>query len=125
MTEKQLHLAICEYIKWQYPSIIFTSEPSGVRVTPGIARELARMRSGKGLPDLWILEPNKEYKALTIELKAVSPYRKDGTLKKSEHLESQSQVLALLREKGYYAEFCTGFDETVETINKYMNNRIT
>jgi hypothetical protein len=70
MNEKDLQINICRWLKLQYPEVIFTSESSGLRLTIGQARSLAKQRSGKGLPDLMIFEPRGDYHGLFIELNA-------------------------------------------------------
>lgn len=63
------------------------------------------------------------YNGLYLELKAEgnSPFKKDGTLKKDQHLEEQDKYLQTLRGKGYKAEFATGFNEAKKIIDDYLN----
>ena len=67
--EENLSLAVCKYLKLAYPSVIFTAESSGIRVSIGIAVKMKNQRSCNGLPDLMILEPRGNYHGLMIELK--------------------------------------------------------
>ena len=122
--EDDLHMAVCEYIRRQYPDVIFTSEPSGMRVSMFQAKKLKRLRSNKGLPDLWILTPNKHHHALLLELKREksSPYKKDGTLRKNEHTQVQAEMLQRLLQLGYWANFAVGFDSAIEQIDAYMKD---
>lgn len=62
------------------------------------------------------------YNGLYLELKAEgnSPFKKDGTLKKDEHLEEQEEMLEALRLRGYKAEFAIGFEETKDIIDDYL-----
>ena len=73
MTEEQIHIAICDYIKQKYPRVIFTSENSGLRVFWKQAKTLKRMRSCAGLPDIMIFEPRKQKAGMFLEVK------KEGT----------------------------------------------
>lgn len=123
--EQYLHQSVCQYIRTRYPDVIFTSEPSGLYVTPGQARVLKSMRSDAGLPDLWILEPRGIYHGCLLELKATNIFKKDGSLKKNPHTERQAQILQKLRCLGYYADFVIGMDEAVSVIDRYMNNTLT
>lgn len=122
--EQYLHQSVCHYLKTQYPFVIFTSEPSGLYVTPGQARTLKSMRSCAGLPDLWILQPSAHYYGLFLELKATNIYKKNGKLKKNEHVEMQANVLHMLRSLGYWANFAVGMDEAVSCIDNYMANKL-
>jgi hypothetical protein len=122
--EEQLQIAVCIYLKAQYSNVVFFSDASGVRLTIGQAVKAKKMRSGKAIPDLFIAQPTTMYHGLFIELKAESPYNKNGTLKKNEHLQEQLQMIQLLQTKGYYATFATGFDEAQEIIDSYFQERI-
>ena len=122
-TESQIHTAICQYIKLQYPNIIFTSESGGMFTSPGLANRIKKQRSGTGLPDLIILEPRNGYHGLCIELKS-SPaclYKKDGTLKKSLHLIAQNEILERLRSLGYFSTFAVSFEGCKLIIDEYLS----
>ena len=54
----------------------------------------------RGFPDLFIYEPRNNYHGLAIELKV--GYNKPTN------------------ERGYKANVCTGIEETLEIINKYL-----
>ena len=69
LKEESLHLAVCNYIRMQYPNVLFNSDMSGVKLTMGQAIKAKRLRSCKGFPDLVIYEPRGEHKGLFIELK--------------------------------------------------------
>ena len=118
--ETQLQIAICNYLKIQYPKIIFFSEPSGLRTSIGIAVQLKKMRSIGKLPDLFIAEPSGIYHGLFIEIKYSNIYKKDGTLLNNEHLQEQNKILSILKKKGYMAVFAVGFDESKNIIDKYL-----
>lgn len=118
--EDALHLSICEFIRYQYPQVIFTSEPSGLRLPIGQATKLKRMRSGSKLPDLWILEPRQNYHGLFLEVKTETPKKRDGDWK-TEHIAQQAEVIDKLNNKGYKADFVWSLDQAIEVINDYMN----
>lgn len=121
--EDLLQESVCAYIRAEYPTVIFTCEPSGLRVAPKQRGMLSRMRSGTKLPDLWILEPRGRYHGLILELKTIkgTPYRKDGTLRRGEHIQGQAAVLQLLLEKGYMANFAVGEQDALTQIKNYMD----
>jgi hypothetical protein len=122
MSEKTLHRAICDYIRLQYPGVVFRSDAAGVRLTIGQARSMKRTQSNRGLPDLAIYEPRNGYHGLFIELKAEGnpAYRKDGALVADTHIQEQAQVLEKLRKKGYVAAFACGFEQAKTIIDKYL-----
>lgn len=117
--EEIIHKQICNYIKEKYPDVIFTSEPSGLRLPIGLAVKLKSLRSGAKLPDLWILEPAGEYHGLFIEIKAEGILKKNGGYK-TPHIAEQGEVIERLIHKGYYASFAVGFDDAIGIINDYM-----
>ena len=117
--EENLQIAVCTYLRLNYPSVIFTSESSGVRLTMGQAVKAKKMRSGGKLPDLWILEPRGGYHGLFIELKAEPYLKKDGWFK-TPHIKEQAETIARLMNKGYAATFAVGFDQAKEAIDVYM-----
>lgn len=126
MNEKDLQIQICQYIKLQYPSVIFFSEPSGLYLKSWNQRkQLRAMRSFGKLPDLFVARPKVNvdgsvFHGLFIELKVDSVWKKDGTLMKNPHLEKQSATLKRLYDCGYYAVFGCGFEETKNIIDNYL-----
>ena len=136
MTESDLQNDLCDYLRLQYPSVIFISDSSGLRVPIQIGKRLKRLRSGRGIPDLFIIEPNKIFKALFLELKKETPYKLDGELKKQkayrmigdiklefDHILEQSNIIDELVLKGYFASFCWSFEMGRDIIDKYMKQR--
>lgn len=120
--EQELQIAVCDYLKLQYPKAIFFSEPSGLRVTMGQAMVLKRMRSFGKLPDLFIAYPNGKYHGMFIELKTTktSPFLKDGSHSTNPHIQEQLKTLKTLYELGYAAVFGVGFDDTRKKIDDYF-----
>ena len=119
MTEEQIHLEICRYIKLKYPSVLFTSENSGLRVFWKQAKMLKAMRSCSGLPDIMIFEPRKQKAGMFLEVKkeGTKIYKRDGDLRKDKHLNEQEEILHRLKQKGYFAEFVVGFAEARSIID--------
>lgn len=124
--EEQLSKAVSKYLKIQYPDVVFTCDASGVRLTMGQATALKAQRSVHKIPDMIILKPNGEYHGLILELKSEdsSPYLKDGSLSKGQHIQEQNQTLTALLNIGYYAVFAVGFDQAKEVIDNYMANKL-
>ena len=118
--ETRLQIAISDWLRLQYPELIFTSSLDGAKLTIGQAMRAKRMRSDKGMPDLQIFQPNSLYHGLFIELKIESPYKKDGLLKKNEHLREQQNMINKLNNRGYFACFAWSFEQAVKIINQYL-----
>jgi hypothetical protein len=124
VSEKSLHEAVCDYIRLQYPNTRFKTDLSGIYLGGkwSLLNHVKRTTSHSGFPDLIIYEPRGAYCGLALELKAEgkSPFKKDGSLKKDEHLEAQSWWLYALAECGFKATFATGFDEAKGVIDDYF-----
>lgn len=132
MTEAQLQEQVAQYIRLQYPAVLFHSDfGSGIKMTKGQAIKQQRQNGGiRGWPDMLIAEPaprcidgswNYEWHGLFIELK------KEGTrLRKkngdfaSEHIAEQAEMLEKLESKGYCAKFAVGFDEAKRIVDSYL-----
>ena len=125
MKESELQTSICEYVKLQYPSVIFNSDLSGIRTSIGLALKIKKLRSSNSIPDMYLDEPRGGYFGLKIELKIKNIYKKNGDLFKSDHLENQKKMLDRLNEKGYLALFSIGFDATKKIIDDYMSLDVT
>lgn len=120
-----LQKAVCRFLELQYPNVLFLSDTIGnVKLTLSQAsRNKAIQKDNFKCPDLLILEPNKKYKGLFLELKKESPFKKDGALYKDEHLEAQQNSINQLISKGYYSCFVWDFEQIKDLIIGYMNDR--
>jgi hypothetical protein len=123
MTEKELTKQVCNYIKLQYPSVYFFTDPSGMFNPHWSGRQqLKANRSTHAQLDLIILEPKGNYNGLIIELKREGErvFKKDGSMA-SEHLKEQNESIILLMSKGYSACFAIGFEAAKSIIDRYMS----
>lgn len=120
MKESDLHYHVCQYLKMQYPRILFNTDMSGLRLTIGQAKKAKSLRSGNGFPDLMILEPRGAYCGLFIELKKETPYLKSGLLKHDKHLAEQEIMICELVKRGYFATFAWKFDHCKIIIDTYL-----
>lgn len=122
--ETSLHKAICNYIKLQYPKVMFNSDQAGSNMSKaqaGIARVL---RSHRGYPDLHIFQAKGKYHGLFLEIKAESPFKKgDGKLKAGDHLKEQQSVITSLNRRGYKSMFVWSLDQAKNEIDAYMKIR--
>ncbi|MCZ2084830.1 MAG: hypothetical protein LC112_11210 [Flavobacteriales bacterium] len=77
-------------------------------------------KRGFQVSDIVIFEPRNGYNGLFIELKVETPYKQNGELKKSDHLEGQENTMKDLRERNYKAEFAWSLEMAKEMIDKYF-----
>ncbi len=134
--EHQLYIKIAQYLQRYYPKVIYRFDiAADLKLTVGQAKKFKTLHPERGYPDLFIASPrgylNEPYPdsvagqmacaGLYLELKADgnSPFKKDGTLKKDQHLEEQMVMLEKLRRRGFRAEFATGFEEAKRIIDDY------
>lgn len=142
MTEAELQIQVADYLRLQYPNVLFHSDfGSGIKLTPGQAIKQKRQNGGRrAWPDMFIAEPSyvkdddvlKDDPALTVmKMKhgLLIELKREGTrLKKkngewaSEHIREQAEVLEQLLEKGYAAKFACGFDEAKAAIDDYLSD---
>lgn len=125
MSEYSEHKALANYIKLQYPNVVFTSDSSGIRLSIGNAKKMLALKSTDKIPDMIILHPKGVYKSLIIEIKRKdkSPYLKNGEVSSSKHVQEQYKTLLKLRKIGFFAVFGVGFDECKTIVDDYMNLR--
>ena len=124
--EYNLQKQVCKYLNIAHRNVLYMSDTvASLKLTMGQkVRNKAIQKDEFKTPDLIILEPNEKYCGLFIELKVVTPYKKDGQLKKCEHLEGQQKSINDLKSKGYYATFSWGFDMTKNIIDDYIKNKL-
>lgn len=138
MNEQTLHLHVAEYLKWQYPNVIFrTDYAAGLKLTKRQAGQHKALQSGRAYPDLFIAavippetgggklsitRPHPGYSGLYIELKAEGEtlQRKNGNWA-SRHIAEQAATLAQLTAAGYYATFAVGFNQAKQLIDWYLS----
>ena len=126
--EQKVQVAVCDYIKKTYPQVIFFCDlASGMNLGKHIGGMNSRLRSSRGIPDLFISEPastrsGQSYNGLYIELKkdGAKVFKKDGSLVADEHIQEQAVMIDRLRSRGYKAEFAIGFDQAKKIIDEYL-----
>ena len=113
MKEYQLQKQVCKYL--DYRKILYCGSMGG-QYQVHFSQRIKAKQTGykKGFPDIFIYEPVNQYAGLAIELK----------IGKNKATKEQKIWISRLNSKGYYATVCTGIDETLETINKYLAGKI-
>ncbi len=119
--EYQICKAISVYLRLQYPNVLFHWDLAGLNLSRAQAGMMKAIQGERGYPDLFIATSSPSYNGLFLEVKAVTPYLKDGMrLKADKHLLEQQAMHMKLKADGYYAIFATGFDEAKEIIDWYL-----
>ena len=122
--EFELQSAICRYLSYQFPQVLYLSDTiASLKLTPAQANRNKKIqKNGFSCPDLLILEPRNGYSGLFIELKIETPFKKNGEIKasKDDHLKNQLEAINKLNEKGYKSVFSWDFDMTKDIIDNYL-----
>ena len=129
MTEEGEQKQLINWVKTQYPNLLFTADLGGVRLPMGVRKKMKAMRCKRGHPDLMFQKAKKDnatimYCGLAIEFKkkGVVVKNKDGSLRKDKHLKEQYDYLLELQEQGWFACFAVGVLEAKNIIQKYLND---
>ena len=124
MTEKKLHKQIIDYIDLQYKGVVVQSDPNGLKTTIGQAFDIKARRLPKdgGHPDIFVYCTRGNFSGLFLEVKTEknNPYKKNGELKKGDHIHKQAALHERLRAEGYIGGFAVGFDRAKAMIDEYM-----
>lgn len=122
--EYELQKQICKWLNDNYKDVLFmTDSIAAVKLTlPQAARNKAVQKKGFRTPDLIIFQPNESYAGLFIELKVKAPFKKNGELRKDEHLINQQNSMFDLTRKGYFTAFSWSYEMTINIIENYLNN---
>lgn len=128
------------FINWlrrEFPHVIVFCDVIGEDLTDS-GRMLAHaMRTRRGIPDVTILFPSREFHGACFEFKKTGTaiYKRDGkTLRKQsyrykdrrgkvhvgDHLAEQAATLLELHKNGYFARFAVGLDNAKRLFRWYM-----
>ena len=102
------------FLRLQYPRVLFTISPAGIRLHPAVGSKFKRMGYRAGTPDIMIFEPNKYFHGLFIELKRI----KGGIVS-----DNQQDFLNHLQANGYAAEVANGHVEAIKIIKNYLGDK--
>lgn len=122
-TEENLHLKICDYLRKNYPDVLFRTDfSSGMKMSPGQAAKHKKFQKSRAWPDLFIAESNNFASGLFLEIKAenVIVFKRNGEIRKNKHLIEQDKMLKELRKKGYRARFAIGYNQAIFEIQEYL-----
>lgn len=124
MKETDLYEQIAQYLNLKYPHVIYHFDLSGMWTPSHQARNLYGRLNSRAFPDFVIYQPRGAYAGLAIEIKKEGTvlYKKDGTLRASEHVKEQNRMLARLRLASYSADFGIGFTQVRSIIDNYLKS---
>ena len=136
MREIDLQAQVADYLRLQYPDVIFHSDfGSGIKLTMGQAIKQKRMNGGRrSWPDMFVakakLMQTKDgmpfiKHGLFLELKkdGVRILKRDGSYVADEHIREQAKMLESLEREGYEARFAVGLDQAKQIIDDYIGRK--
>ena len=126
--EEILHLKVCDYLRKNYPNVLFRTDfSSGMKMTPGQAAKHKKFQKSRAWPDLFIAYSDCDgweikQSGLFLELKAEGTklYKKSGEIVANKHYQEQAEMLKKLRSNGYIAEFAVGYEDAIKQIHEYL-----
>lgn len=120
--EFELQKMIAQYLRTAYKDVKFLSDVrAALKLTiPQQVRQKAVQADNFACPDMMIFAARGMWHGMFLEIKAESPFKKDGTLKKSDHLEAQSRAMNELMAEGYEAFFVWSFEQARSFIDRYL-----
>nr|DAN77328.1 MAG TPA: Nuclease [Bacteriophage sp.] len=134
-TEENLHLKVCDYLRKNYPDVLFRTDfSSGMKMTPGQAAKHKKFQKSRAWPDLFIAksgvvrlkDDNNDLvfprNGMFLELKAEGTklYKKNGEMVANKHYREQAEMLKKLRSNRYAAYFAVGYDQAIQIITDYL-----
>lgn len=126
INESTLHQQVVNYIKYQYPKVLFRTDfAAGIKMTMGQAVKHKKLQKCKAWPDLFIAKRSCGYAGLFIEFKKdIDEVYTKKLLFKNPHVKEQAEILTQLHELGYVSCFAFGFDSAKNLIDSYLNNKL-
>jgi hypothetical protein len=110
LTEDQLQIAAMRWIRLAYPKAVSFHVANERKTSPMRGAKLKKMGVLAGVPDIHILEPNKIYCGLFIELKT----------EKGRLTPSQRDVIERIENAGYKCAVCRSLDEVIDLVDDYF-----
>lgn len=111
-SEDSMSISVANYIRAQYPKVLFSHVPNGGKRSAREGARFKRMGVRKGIPDFLIFETNDPHlRGLALELK----------VKPNKPSPEQLEVIAELKRLKWVAEICYSFDETKKIIDTYLS----
>lgn len=108
--EDRLQIAAANYLRLQYPNVLWLHCPNGGSRNAIEGAKLKAMGVLKGVSDVLILEKRKDATGLAIELK----------YGKNKPTTEQLEFLDKLKARGWKTEVIYSIDAFIEAVNQYM-----
>lgn len=111
-SEENLQKAVARYL--DRLGVLWFHSPNEIRAKPQYLKKRKQLGVKSGVPDVCILEPNKDYNGLFIELKV--GYNKTS--------EAQELFLDKLGVRAYKTLVSYSLDEVIDVVDEYLELRL-
>ncbi len=135
MSEHELYVLIADYLRLQYPDIIYRFDlAADLKLSIGQAKKHKRLQRFRGYPDLFIAKPKLQQSKdglpiythglfLEIKKEGTKILKKDGELVADKHIREQAKMLQALERRGYRAMFAVGMEQAKNIIDEYIGRK--
>lgn len=135
MSEHELYVLIADYLRLQYPDIIYRFDlAADLKLSIGQAKKHKRLQRFRGYPDLFIAKPKLQQSKdgmpvythglfLEIKKEGTKILKKDGEYVADKHIREQAKMLQALERRGYRAMFAVGFEQSKQIIDEYIGRK--
>lgn len=121
-----LQKMIAQYLRTAYPHVKFVSVNIGKLSMPQAVRNKAIQCDGFACPDMLVFDKRTGHK-IALELKAASPYTKDGSFKRDRktprgtyHIDEQNEACLYLQGCGFMTAFVWEFNQARALIDGHL-----
>lgn len=133
--EENIQLALVQYLRYQYPDVLFRSDAAGFKLSVGQAKKMKALNGGiRAWPDIFIAKPKLQQSkdgmpvythGLFLELKkeGTKILKKDGDLVADKHIREQAKMLQALERRGYRAMFAVGYEQAKQIVDEYIGRK--
>lgn len=135
MSEHELYVLIADYLRLQYPDIIYRFDlAADLKLSIGQAKKHKRLQRFRGYPDLFIAKPKLQQSKdglpvyihglfLEIKKEGTKILKKDGEYVADKHIREQAKMLQALERRGYRAMFAVGYEQAKQIIDEYIGRK--
>lgn len=122
--EDQLQMACADYLRLQYPRVLWCHIANERQTSPARGAKLKRMGVRKGMPDILVFKKISTSKPPFSEVRWMNPMNCglaiELKIKPNKPSIHQMEVLNQLSEEGWISEVCYDFDAFKEIVDKYL-----
>ena len=112
------------FIAQKHPTAVLIVNPfSEMKMTVQQRSKAHSQGWRSGQPDIVIVCKKGDHSGLALELKTLksNPFKKNGELRKSEHLTNQQNELERYRDNQFISSFSVGLIDTLDRLDDYFN----